>query len=145
MEGLAKTNLLKLSQDLKRYRVITREMMKAFTSLDHQRLNSRTRARYLLHLVSVRVEVENTHCIKFLTVLGEVSNERVAKIGRPLAQLHTTTDGTEACKNKLAKQDVGYLMDILTEVSYKWEEISISLNLPKACIEECKNARNNII
>ena len=146
VEGLAKTDLLKLSQDLKKYRVITREMMKTFTSLDHQRLDSRTRARYLLHLVSVRVKVEDTHCIKFLTVLGEVSNERVAKIGRALAQLHTTTDGTEACittENELAEQDVGYLMDILSEVSYKWEEISISLKLPKACIEECRNARNN--
>ena len=145
VEGLAKTDLPKLSQDLKRYRVITREMMKAFTSLDHDRLDSRTRARYLLHLVSVRVKLKDTHCIKFLTVLGEVSNERVAKIGRALAQI-LTMDGTEACitaENKLAEQDVGYLMDILSKVSYKWEEISIALKLPKACIEECRNARNN--
>ena len=47
----------------------------------------------------------------FITVLDEVSNERVAKIGRALAQLHPM-DGTEACittENKLAEQDVGYL------------------------------------
>ena len=34
-------------------------------------------------------------------------------------------------------------MDLLAEVSYKWEEISISLKLPIASIEECRNASNN--
>ena len=148
VEALAKTDLLKLSQDLQRYRVITSEMRKAIAALDHKRLDSRTRARYLLHLVCVRVKVDSANCTKFLTVLGEVDNERVAKIARALAQLHATKETPEteagvAAENKLVDQDVGYLMDILAEVSHKWEEISISLKLPIASIEECRNARNN--
>ena len=51
VEVLADIDLVKLSHNLLRCRVITKEMMKTITSLDHDRLVSQTRARYLLHLV----------------------------------------------------------------------------------------------
>ena len=142
VQALAQTDLLKLSQDLLRYRVIAREMMKTIASLDHKRLDPRTTARYLLHLVCVRVKVDNSICATFFTVLGEVDSEGVAKIGRALGQLHSTTEGPIIEPATLVEQDVGYLVEILAEVSYKWEEISISLKLPIANIEECRDARN---
>ena len=140
VQALAQTDLLKLSQDLLRYRVIAREMMKTIASLDHKRLDPRTTARYLLHLVHVRVKAANSLYATFLTVLGEVDSEGVAKIGRALGQLHS---GPIIGHATLVEQDVGYLVEILAEVSYKWEEISISLKLPIASIEECRDARNN--
>ena len=143
VQALAQTNLLKLSQDLLRYRVIAREMTKTIVSLDHKRLDPRTKARYLLHLVCVRVKVDISLCATFLTVLGEVDSEDVAKIGRALGQLHSTSEGQIIGPVTLVEQDVGYLVEILAEVSYKWEEISISLKLPIASIEECRDARNN--
>ena len=94
VQALAQMDLLKLSQDLLRYRVIiTREMMKTIASLDHKRLDPQTRARYLLHLVYVRVKVDNALCMTFLTIPGEVGNEGVAKVTRDLGQLHTTMEG----------------------------------------------------
>ena len=143
VQALAQTDLLKLSQDLLRYRVIARDMMETIASLDHKRLDPRTRARYLLHLVCVRVTVDNSLCATFLTVLSEVDSEGVAKIGRALGQLHSTTEGPIIEPATLVEQDVGHLTEILAEVSYKWEEISISLKLPIASIEECRDARNN--
>ena len=143
VQALILMDLLKLSQDLLRYRVITRDMMKTIASLDHKRLNPQTTARYLLHLVCVRVTVDNSPCATFLTVLGEVDSEGVAKIGRALGQLHSTTEGLIIEPATLVEQDVGHLTEILAEVSYKWEEISISLKLPIASIEECRDARNN--
>ena len=143
VQALAQTDLLKLSQDLLRYRVITGEMMKTIASLDHKRLDPRTIARYLLHYVSVRVKAANSKCATFFTVLGEVGSEGVAKIGRALGQIHSTTECPVIGPVNLVEQDVGYLVEILAEVSYKWEEISISLKLPTANIEECRDARNN--
>ena len=143
VQALAQTDLLKLSQDLLRYRVIDRDMMKTIASLDHKRLDPRTRARYLFHLVCVRVKVDNSLCATFLTILGEVDSEGVAKIGRALGQLNSTMEGPKIELVTLVEQDVGYLVEILAEVSYKWEEISISLKLPIASIEECRDARNN--
>ena len=147
VQALAQTDLLKLSQDLLRYRVIARDTMKTIASLDHKRMDPWARARYLLHLVSVRVTVDNSlctiFCTIFLTVLGEVDSEGVAKVVKALRELHSTTEGPIIEPATLVKQDVGYLVEILAEVSYKWEEISISLKLPIASIEECRDARNN--
>ena len=145
VEALADIDLVRLSHNLLRCRVITKEMMKTITSLDHDRLDSQTRARYLLHLVYVRVKVDSILCTKFHKVLCKVNNESVVKIGRAVAQ---SREGTEvkadiAAESKLFKENVGDLMDILSEVSYKWEEISIALKLPIASIEECRNANNN--
>ena len=143
VQALAQTDLLKLSQDLLRYRVIARDIMKTIASLDHKRLDPQTTARYLLHLVSVRVKDNNSLCATFLTVLGEVDSENVAKIDMALCQLHSTMEGQIIGPATLVEQDVGYLVEILAEVPYKWEEISISLKLPIASIEECRDARNN--
>ena len=143
VQALARTDLLKLSLDLQRYRVIATEMMKTIASLDHKWLDPWTTARYLLHLVCVRVKVDNSLCAIFFTLLGEVDSKGVAKIGRALGQLHSTTEGQIIGPATLVKQDVGHLTEILEEVSYKWEEISISLKLPIANIEECRDARNN--
>ena len=145
VEALADIDLVRLSHNLLRCRVITKEMMKTITSLDHDRLDSQTRTRYLLHLVYVRVKYDSILCTKFHKVLCEVNNESVVKIGMAVAQ---SREGAEvkadiAAESKLFKKDVGDLMDILAEVSYKWEEISISLKLPIASIEECRNASNN--
>ena len=143
VQALVQMDLLKFSQDLLRYRVIARDMMKTIASLDHKRLDPRTKARYLLQLVCVRVKAANSICATFFTVLGEVDSEDVAKIGRALGQLYSTMEGQIIEPVTLVEQDVGYLVEILAEVSYKWEEISISLKLPIASIEECRDARNN--
>ena len=145
VEALADIDIVKLSHNLLRCRVITKEMMKTITSLDHDRLDSQTRARYLLHLVYVRVKVDSILCTKFHKVLCKVNNESVVKIGRAVAQSREDVEvkADIAAESKLFKENVGDLTDILAEVSYKWEEISISLKLPIACIEECRNASNN--
>ena len=145
VEALADIDIVKLSHNLLRCRVITKEMMKTITSLDHDRLDSQTRARYLLHLVYVRVKVDSILCTKFHKVLCKVNNESVVKIGRAVAQSREDVEvkADIAAESKLFKENVGDLMDILAEVSYKWEEISISLKLPIASIEECRNASNN--
>ena len=145
VEALADIDFVKLSHNLLRCRVITKEMMKTISSLDHDRLDSQTRTRYLLHLVYVRVKVDSRLCTKFHKVLCKVNNESVVKIGRAVAQSREDVEvkADIAAESKLFKENVGDLMDILAEVSYKWEEISISLKLPIASIEECRNASNN--
>ena len=145
VEALADIDLVKLSHNLLRCRVITKEMMKTITSLDHDRLDSQTRARYLLHLVYARVKVDSILCTKFHKVLCKVNNESVVKIGMAVAQSREDKEvkADHAAESKLFEENVGHLMDILAKVSFKWEEISIALKLPIASIEECRNASNN--
>ena len=96
-------------------------------------------------IVYERVKVDSRLCTKFHKVLCKVNNESVVTIGRAIAQSREDAEvkADIAAESKLFKETVGDLMDILAEVSYKWEEISISLKLPLASIEECRNASNN--
>ena len=106
VEALADIDLVKLSHNLLRCRVITKEMMKTITSLDHDRLDSQTRARYLLLLVSERVKVDSRLCTKFHKVLCKVNNESVVKIGRAVAQSREDAEvkADIAAESKLLKK-----------------------------------------
>ena len=145
VEALFNIDIPMLSRNLQRYRVITKEMTKTIASLDHDRLDSQTTVRYLLHLVCDRIKVDTTLCDIFLKVLCRTHRKGVVET--LVQQLHTMREGPEVsadrANKRLVEEDVGDLIEILAEVSYKWEEISISLKLPIASIEECRNASNN--
>ena len=69
--------------------------------------------------MSSSVKVNNSLCATFLKVLGEVGSEDVAKIGRALGQLHSTTEGQIIGPAILVEQDVGYLVEIKFHINGK--------------------------
>ncbi len=141
---------LKFWKDLQRYGVITPEIVDTLASLDQDRLDSKTIVRYLLYIVCERVKVNNTICNKFLEVLEGVKEKNVVQVSKAIAQkiVYLTTSDLEVRASKeneriLLVEDVGNLWEVLINGSYKWEEISILLKLPKAIIEQCKKASSN--
>ena len=141
-------DMFKFWKDLQRYGVITSEIVDTLTSLDQDRLDSKTIVRYLLHIVCERVKVNKTVCNQFLEVLEGVREKGVVQVSRAMAQKLVSgriNDKRVASESErlLLEEDVGNLWEILIEGSYKWEEISILLKLPKAIIEQCKKASSN--
>ena len=66
--SLSAQDFLKLSRDLQKHRVISKEGSDIL-SLDHDNLDSNTTVKYLLHVVGERVKVDNTLCAQFLKAL----------------------------------------------------------------------------
>ena len=148
LSSLSAQDFLKLSKDLQKHRVISKDS-DIWASLDHDNLDSNTTVRYLLHVVGERVKVDNTLCAHFLKALTGFRNEGVVQVGESLlSQACAISQGPEEESDPVPEtvfleEDVGELCEDLASVSYKWEELCISLKLPIDVIEECRNAGNN--
>ena len=118
-------------------------------SLDHDNLDSNTTVRYLLHVVRERVKVDNTLYSHFLKALTGFRNEGVVQVGESLvSQACASSQGPGEESGPVPEtaflvEDVGELCEVLACVCYKWEELCVSLKLPKAIIEECRKAGSN--
>ena len=149
LSSLSVQDFLKLSKDLQKHRVLSKQDSDILASLDHDNLDSDTTVRYLLHVVGERVKVDNTLCAHFLKALTGFRNEGVVKFGESLvSQAHAISQrpGEEsgpAPEMVFLEEDVGELCNVLASVSYKWEELCVSLKLPKTVIEDCRNAGSN--
>ena len=150
---LKETDLVKFSKELCKSLVISKIVEYKFVSLDHARLDSRLKVRYLLKHVCKAVELDATLFQRFLMVLAglggsadQVSrrlNEesRVSEKGDPEDRI-----SDEAVVNKifLSKADVAILMKSLAEVSNRWEEIGIALELPSHIRSDCKGTSSKV-
>ena len=93
--------------------------------------------------------MDDTLCSHFLKALTDFRNVGVVQLGKSLvSQARAISQGPEqeSCpvlETVFLEEDVGELCEVLASVSYKWEELCVSLKLSKAVIEECRNARNN--
>ena len=154
-------NVLELSDQFCERSVISSECRAHFSSLDHSELKSPLAVRYLLRLAKRRVQTDRTvweNLVELLESLEEVPSAIVVK-------LRHAQPGSEACRASksdlaevntikccesireeevvLAEGDVALLTELLVEVSNRWEEIAISLELPGHEIAECRKAINN--
>ena len=149
LSSLTAQDFLKLSKDLQKHRVLSKQSSDILASLDHDNLDSNTTVRYLLHVVGERVKVDNTLCALFLKALTGFRNVGVVQVGEALvsqARAISQGPGKESGpvpEMMFLEKDVGELCNVLASVSHKWEELCVSLKLPKAVIEDCRNAGSN--
>ena len=149
LSSLSAPDFFKLSKDLQKHRVLSKQGADILASLDSDNLDSDTTVRYLLHVVGERVKENNTLCAHFLKALTGFRNVGIVQLGESLvnqARAISQGPGEESGpipETVFLEDDVGELFEILASASYKWEELCISLKLPKAVIEECRNAGNN--
>ena len=149
LSSLSAQDLLKLSKDLQKHRVLSKQGSDILASLDHDNLDSDTTVRYLLNVVGERVKVDDTLCAHFLKALTGFRNVGVVKLGESLvSQARASSQGSgeesgPVPEMMFLEKDVGELCNVLASVSYKWEELCVSLKLPKAVIEDCRNAGSN--
>jgi len=149
LSSLSAPDFLSFSKDLQKHRVISKESSDILASLDHDNLDSSTTVRYLLHVLGERVKEEKTLCKQFLHILTRCKIVGMVQVGEALvSQIPAISQGSEMKLGPVPdivflEEDVSELCEVLASVSFKWEEICISLKLPNASIEECRNASNN--
>ena len=150
---------MKFSERLCKYAVISPKVHLLFAALEHERLDSELRIRYLLQHVDEGVKINASIFNVFLEVLAGYDG-RLEKLGRCLGEEGGVSgsgaegqgQGNGAGKSQamsddvsLSEDDVADLMRILVGVSYKWEELGIALGLPKSVWEECRSGINNTL
>ena len=143
--------------------VISRESYNHFTSMDHSRIKSRLRLRYLVRLVSEKIKKDPTLWENLIAVLDALegvpssltdklkqaalnTDEGLADDSEAVGCVSGATLG-EASENEevvLTTGDVNFLTELLTEVRDKWFEIAISLGLPQHEIADCEGKNNKI-
>ena len=144
--SLSSTDLLKLSNDLLKNVVISKEMRDTFASLDHDRLEPELRARYILHHVLQRIEcgsIRYDNLVRALYGAGGCVRQVVWIISEELARDSNTTDPNVTMT--LYSDDVSILITCLIQCSHKWEELGIAVGLPTHARIECGNAASNKI
>ena len=150
---------MKFSEELCKYALISPKVNLLFAALDHDRLDSKLRIRYLLQLVDEGVRDNASLFNGFLEVLAGYGG-CLEKLGRCLGEEGCVSgsgakgqgQGQGAGKSQarsdadsLSEDDAADLMEILVGVSYKWEELGIALRLPRAVREECRSGSNNTL
>ena len=149
LSSLSAQDFLKLSKDLQKHRVISKQGSDILASLDHDNLDSDATVRYLLHVVGERVKVDNTLFAHFLKALTGFRNVGVVQVGESLvseARAISQGPGEESGpvpETVFLEEDVGLLSEVLTSGSHKWEEFSVIIGIPEHIIEDCKSHRSN--
>ena len=144
--AMSSTDLLKLSNNLLKNVVISKEMRDTFASLDHDGLDSELRARYLLRHVLQRIEcgsVMYNNLVRALYGAGGCVRQVVWIISEELARDSNTADPNVTMT--LHSDDVPILITCLIQCSHKWEELGIAVGLPTHARIECGNAPSNKI
>ena len=158
VSSLRQIDLIEFSEELCNSKVISKGMKDTFVSLDHARLDSRLRVRYLLKLVCERVEVDVTAFHRFLKVLAGFggSADRVSRrLSKELCESEKEASeghpSDEASSGKavvdetcLLEEDVPLLMNCLVKISDKWQEIGIALGLPSHIRSNCRDRSNEV-
>ena len=144
--ALSSTDLLKISNNLLKNVVISKEMRDTFASLDHDRLEPELRARYLLRHVLQRIEcgsVMYNNLVRALYGAGGYVRQVIWIISEELARDSNTADPNVTMT--LHSDDVPILITCLIQCSHKWEELGIAVGLPTHARRECGNAASNKI
>ena len=160
---LSKANPVNLSKDLYKACIITSDMCRHFTSLDHSRVDTQLQIRYLLRLVRENIKSDLAVWDKFLILLdrlGGVSNTLLDKLKKPVSEieqepteqseLHRASTDAASVDTRMEEDivltsgDVSLLTELLVEISHKWEEIAISLQLQEHDRAEFRKDTNKI-
>ena len=134
-----------------------------FTSLDHSRLKPQLQVRYLVRLASERVKTDPAlghNLIEVLDTLEGVPSSLTDKLKQAMADTNEgPTDDSVTVGGLLATavgepseekdivltlEDISLLTKLLTKVSHKWLEITISLGLQENEQADCKGETNTI-
>ena len=161
--SLCRVDPVELCEHFFEQSVISRESYNHFTSMDHNRIKSRLRLRYLVRLVGEKIKKDPALWENFIAVLDALEgvpnsltdklkqamlneNEGLSDDSEAVGGVSGASLG-EASENEdvvLTTRDVNFLTELLTEVRDKWYEIAISLGLPQHEIADCEGKNNKI-
>ena len=161
--ALKKEDVISLCQNLCERVVISQEVKDKFASLDHDNLQTELMVRYLLQHVYNAVKDNKLVLYSFLEVLSEFDEgvagelrtevhkyELAEVVGESQASQSDVSVGVKRSRtsigdNRLYKEDVPKLTELLSSGSYKSEELGLSLELSKSQITQCHKGCSNMI
>ncbi len=146
---LLEEDLVQFCSDLHKYRVVTKKEKQLFCSLDVDRIDSALVTRYLIQLVCGNIEKHASVWERFLRTLANGGVHR-AKVHEVLEkELGNSTESSSKASDKhdvyFTEKDISCIVEVLTDISYKWEEISIALGLSTQTRRDCKGDRSNVV
>ncbi len=150
VSDLQKVDLVQFCSDLHKYRVVTKKEKQLFCSLDVDRIkDSALVTRYLIQLVCGNIEKDASVWERFLRTLANGGEHR-AKVHEILEkELGKSTESTSKASDKhdvyFTEKDISCIVEVLTDISYKWEEISIALGLSTQTRKNCKDNKSNVV
>ena len=161
--SLCREDPVELSKNFFERSIISSESYNHFISMDHSRIKSRLRVRYLVRLVSEKIKKNPTlweNLIAVLDTLEGVPSSLTDKLKQAVLKTNEgPADDSEAVRGVsgeslgeasgnedvvLTSADVNLLTELLVEVSDVWFNIAISLGLPQPEIKNCKGEDNKI-
>ena len=145
---LIKTDVVKLSVELFRHKVITREWKDKLASLDNDHLEPDIKVRYLLQQVCERVREDDKVYDRLVKALSrhEGGVKGVCEAMKKELEGGKASGGAEASPDQnLYECDISHLTEMLVSGSYLWEEIGIALNLPNYKRISCGKGDNDVV
>ena len=161
--SLCGVNPVELCENFFERSVISRESYNHFTSMDHSRIKSRLRLRYLVRLISEKIKKDPALWENLIAVLDTLEGVPSSLTDKLKQAVLNTKEGLaddseavggesgaslgEASENEkvvLTTRDVNILTELLVEVSDVWFDIAISLGLLQHEIKNCKGEDNKI-
>ena len=147
--SLEEEDLLKLTTELLKYGVISKEIHNKYVSLDQDHLETDVKVRYLLQQVCERVRKDNKVYDKLLRVLSRLGGVKgvCEAMRKELARVEggKASSGADVGSEKqLVEEDIANLVELLVSGSHFWDAIGIALNLPKHKRDYCGEGKNNV-
>ena len=145
---LMNTDVVKLSVEFFRHKVITRELKDKLASLDNDHLEPDIKVRYLLQQVCERVREDDKVYDRLVKALSrhEGSVKGVCEAMKKELEGGKASGGAEAGPDQnLYECDISHLTEMLVSGSYLWEEIGIALNLPKHKRISCGKGESDVV
>ena len=151
--SLEDADLLKLSKQLTKCRVTSKEAHDKFSSLDkdNERLDTDVKVRYLLQQVCEGVRKDGKAYEKLVRELSRFGGavrgvcEAMRKELDKAEGEKASDEAVTASDTCLTEKDIPLVVELVVSGSHKWEEIGVALGLPTHVREECRNAGNNVL
>lgn len=144
---LEDADLIKLSKELVKHRIISKEFHDKFSSLDRDHLESDIKVRFLLQQVCERAGEDGEVFKRLVKVLGKLGGKVRAEceaMKSELGKMEGSEVLSEAKDRYLVEKDVPDLVESLVSGSHLWDAIGIALNLPKHKREDCGEGKENV-
>ena len=145
-------DMLKITSELLKYRVISKEFHNKCASLDQDQdhLETEVKVRYILQQVCERVREDNKVYDKLLRVLRRLGGG-VKGVCEAMRKELERVEGGKASSGaevgsemQLVEQDIADLVKLLVYGSYRWEVIGVALYLPKHKLSDCGEGNDNV-
>ena len=137
VSSLERVDLLKFSDELCKFGILSKPMREDFNSIDHERVDLNLRVRYLLNLVCDEISQTNGMFKVFLKALKKCTG--LEGVCREIIQ-SSEKRNEKFIERCISIEDIPDLLKLMASEAHKWEEIGIILRIPLSVREDVRKS-----